>query len=228
MVALGAMLVAVLIADEGIFFLNHVIAQPALTKSAAMSLVSKANSQPAERTQAVGLKPSRSRLKAHPVSGKRFDDKLLVSPTPLSRSAPDSSGGQMTPPALRGAPSEASSETVESVLAGSSKTLPTTLVTREQIAPTHVGDRVKAPRLTSRIAPVYPATARQENVEGEVVIDALIDITGRPTNLKVLSGPALLQRAALDAVREWHYEPSYLGDKPVPVGLYISVNFQLH
>jgi periplasmic protein TonB len=91
-----------------------------------------------------------------------------------------------------------------------------------------VDDRVKAPRLTSRVAPIYPATARRENVEGEVVINALIDITGRPTKLKVVSGPTLLQAAALDAVREWHYEPSYLDDKPVPVGLYISVNFRLH
>jgi TonB family protein len=228
MVALGAALLAVLTADAGIFFLNHVIAQPALTKSALMSPLSKTNSPPAEGTPSVGIKSSRPRLGATPVSGKRFDDKLLVVPTPLSGAAPDSTRGQVTPPGLGDASSEGSSETFESVLASSVKTLPTTFVTREQIAPTHVSDRVKAPRLTSRVAPIYPATARQANVEGEVVIDALIDITGRPTKLQVLSGPTLLQRAALDAVREWHYEPSYLGDKPVPVGLYISVNFRLH
>lgn len=228
MVALGAVLVAVLTADAGIFFLNHVVAQPALTRSALMSPLLKANSQPVEQTPPVSIKSSRPRLKANPVSGKRFDDKVLVVPTPLSGAAPDSTRGQVTPPAFGGAPSEKSSETLESVLADSSKTLPTTFVTREQIAPAHVGDHVKAPRLTSRVAPIYPATARRENIEGEVVIDALIDITGRPTKLKVVSGPTLLQRAALDAVREWHYEPTYLDDKPVPVGLYISVNFRLH
>jgi TonB family protein len=228
MVALGAALLAVLTADAGIFFMNHVIAQPALTKSALMSPLSKTNSQPAEGTPSVGIKSSRPRLGTNPVSGKRLDDKLLVVPTPLSGAAPDSTRGQVTPPGLRDASSEGSSETFESVLASSVKTLPATFATREQIAPTHVSDRVKAPRLTSRVEPIYPATARRANVEGEVVIDALIDITGRPTKLQVLSGPTLLQRAALDAVREWHYEPSYLGDKPVPVGLYISVNFRLH
>jgi TonB family protein len=228
MVVLGAALVAVLTADAGIFFLNHVIAQPALTKPALMSALSKTNSQPAEGTPSVGIKSSRPRLRANAVSGKRIDDKVLVVPTPLSGAAPDSTRGQVTPPAFGGAPSERSSETVESVLAESSKVLPTTLVNREQITPAHVDDRVKAPRLTSRVAPIYPATARRENVEGEVVIDALIDVTGRPSKLKVLSGPTLLQAAALDAVREWHYEPSYVDDKPVPVGLYISVNFRLH
>jgi periplasmic protein TonB len=43
----------------------------------------------------------------------------------------------------------------------------------------------------------------------------------------VVSGPPLLIQAAMDAVRQWKYEPTYLNDEPVPVQLNVTVQFRL-
>ena len=86
---------------------------------------------------------------------------------------------------------------------------------------------MKEPELLVSSAPIYPAMARQAQVEGQVVIDAVIDTTGKLTNMTVVSGPALLQQAALDSLRTWKYQPGYLNEKPVPTKTSITVNFRL-
>ncbi len=62
--------------------------------------------------------------------------------------------------------------------------------------PLPVGGDVKTARLISQVAPVYPVMAKNQHVSGNVVIDALIDVNGRVTTMKVISGPALLHQAA--------------------------------
>ena len=94
-------------------------------------------------------------------------------------------------------------------------------------APVRVGGRVKEPRLLSRVDPVYPALARQTHMQGTVVIDAVIDEHGDVVEMKVVSGPPLLIQSALDAVRRWKYEPTYLNEEPVPVQLNVTVTFRL-
>lgn len=93
--------------------------------------------------------------------------------------------------------------------------------------PVRVGGRVKEPRLISRVEPTYPPLARQTHMTGVVVIDAVIDEHGDVIEMKVVSGPPLLIQSALDAVRRWKYEPTYLNDQPVPVVLNVTVNFTL-
>jgi protein TonB len=90
------------------------------------------------------------------------------------------------------------------------------------------GGRVKEPQLMSKSAPNYPAIAKQSQIEGEVTVNAVIDITGKLTNMKVVSGSPLLQQAALDSLRTWKYEPALLNDRPVPVQTSITVKFRLH
>jgi TonB family protein len=89
------------------------------------------------------------------------------------------------------------------------------------------GGRVKEPVLLLSSAPSYPALARQAHVEGQVTIEAVIDTTGKLTNMTVVSGEALLQRAALDSLRTWKYRPAYLNENPVPSKTSITVNFHL-
>jgi len=91
----------------------------------------------------------------------------------------------------------------------------------------HVGGRVRDPRLVTRTVPSYPTAARQIGLEGEVTINAVIDISGKLTNLKVVSGAPLLRQAALDSLRDWKYEPGYLDDNPVEVKTSITVKFRL-
>ncbi len=94
-------------------------------------------------------------------------------------------------------------------------------------APLRVGGKIKPPRLISRINPSYPALARQTRVQGDVVLDAVIDTEGNVVQLQVVSGHALLIQSALDAVRQWKYEPTYLNDQVIAVQLIVNVTFRL-
>jgi len=93
------------------------------------------------------------------------------------------------------------------------------------VAPLPVGGDVKQARLLKSVPPVYPPTARTQHLSGVVLIDALIDATGNVSTVKIISGPGLLHQAALDAVKQWKYEPAELDGKPTPVHLTVTVQF---
>jgi len=69
--------------------------------------------------------------------------------------------------------------------------------------------------------------ARQARIQGVVRLEAVIDETGKITDLKVVSGHPLLVQAALDAVRQWRYQPTILNTVAVSVATTIDVNFTL-
>lgn len=94
-------------------------------------------------------------------------------------------------------------------------------------APLPVGGDVRPAKLLSSVSPAYPAMAKTQHVVGDVKIDALIDASGRVTTMKVLAGPALLQRAAMDALRQWKYQPATLDGKPVPMHLTVTLQFRM-
>jgi len=94
-------------------------------------------------------------------------------------------------------------------------------------APVRVGGRVRPPRQLSRISPNYPALAKQTRVQGVVTVDAVIDTDGNVVEMQVISGHPLLISAALEAVKQWKYEPTYLNDQPIAVKLVVTVTFQL-
>jgi protein TonB len=91
-----------------------------------------------------------------------------------------------------------------------------------------VGGIVRMARVVSRIEPVYPVPARQMRVSGVVQLEGVIGIDGRLKELRVLSGHPLLVRAAVDAVRQWIYEPTTLNGRPVEVIAPITVTFRLN
>ena len=64
-------------------------------------------------------------------------------------------------------------------------------------------------------------------LEGTVVLAATISKAGTIENLRVVSGPAMLQQAALDAVKTWQYRPYLLNGQPVEVETTINVIFTL-
>jgi TonB family protein len=86
----------------------------------------------------------------------------------------------------------------------------------------------QAGRLVSQVAPVYPQQARDAKIEGIVSFQAIIDKQGRVTNLTVLSGHPLLVPAALEAVKQWVYQPTMMNGEPVEIRTQIDVNFTLH
>ena len=94
-------------------------------------------------------------------------------------------------------------------------------------APLPVGGDVKPAHLLTAVPPTYPALAKTQRIEGAVRIDAVVDPNGRISAMKVMSGPALLHQAAMDALRQWKYQPATLDGKAVPMHLTVTVQFRL-
>jgi TonB family protein len=88
-----------------------------------------------------------------------------------------------------------------------------------------VGGQVQVARLLKSVPPVYPTIARTNHVSGDVTLDALIDANGNVTDLKIVSGPPILRQAAMDAVRQWKYDPARLNGRPVAIHLGVTVRF---
>ena len=91
-----------------------------------------------------------------------------------------------------------------------------------------VGGDVKPPRLIQSVQPRYPPVARTAQVEGIVVIDAIINDHGDVVEAHAVSGPGLLMPAALQAVIQWKYEPTILDGAPVDIRMEVEVAFRLH
>jgi TonB family protein len=83
-------------------------------------------------------------------------------------------------------------------------------------------------KLISATHPVYPQTARQANIEGNVTVVAYIDQNGRVFSARALSGPVMLRAAAEDAVKDWKYSPGLVDGKPATTHMVVKVEFKLH
>jgi periplasmic protein TonB len=90
-----------------------------------------------------------------------------------------------------------------------------------------LGGQVQAAKIVAQPQPVYPALARQARIQGNVVLHAIIDKDGRVGQLEVVSGHPLLVQSALDAVKQWRYQPTQLNGDPVEVDTTITVTFVL-
>jgi TonB family protein len=90
-----------------------------------------------------------------------------------------------------------------------------------------VSGNVQALQLISHVEPVYPALAKQAQIQGTVELSGLIGKDGRVRDLQLLRGHPLLVQAALSAVKDWVYKPTTINGEPVEVRTEISVNFTL-
>lgn len=75
--------------------------------------------------------------------------------------------------------------------------------------------------------PKYPELPRRIGIQGDVILAAIIGRDGRIENLHVVSGHPMLVPAAVDAVKQWRYQPYMLGSQPVEVETQITVRFTL-
>jgi len=149
-------------------------------------------------------------LNAHPVSSARAANQEAAAPSvaapSLSADGASSLGGVSSPggslPSLSGANSHSG-----------------------PIGPGST--QVTQPQLISSVQPTYPAVAMQMHTQGDVVIRAQIDANGKVAGMQVISGSALLQPAALEALRQWKYKPSRVDGKPVPGAVVVTIRFRL-
>ena len=79
----------------------------------------------------------------------------------------------------------------------------------------------------SAIHATYPVLAQHMNVQGSVVLEAIVGADGIIQNLKILSGPSILASAAQQAVREWHFKPMMQNGQAVESKATITVNFSI-
>ena len=98
---------------------------------------------------------------------------------------------------------------------------------RASSAPIPVSSGVSAGNLIAPIHPEYPQIAKITHTEGTVVIDAVISRSGSIESAHVLSGPPMLQSAALAAVRQARYRPFLLNGQPTEVQTTITINFRM-
>jgi protein TonB len=93
--------------------------------------------------------------------------------------------------------------------------------------PVRPGGNIKRPVKIRDVQPTYPAIAQLAHVQGLVILEATIGVNGRVTAAKVLRSIPLLDRAALDAVRQWEFTPTLLNGVPVPLVMTVTVQFSL-
>lgn len=93
--------------------------------------------------------------------------------------------------------------------------------------PITVTSDVQAAKLIRKVIPVYPRLAIAAHISGTVRLIGVVAKDGTVQQLRVVTGPALLVEAALDAVRKWLYRPTTLNNKPVEVIAPIDVIFTL-
>ena len=83
------------------------------------------------------------------------------------------------------------------------------------------GSRISGP------VPKYPVEAKKKKVQGTVALEAIINKKGAIERLKAVSGPKILQKSAIEAVRNWKYKPYLLNGKPVAVKTTINIIYSL-
>jgi protein TonB len=93
--------------------------------------------------------------------------------------------------------------------------------------PYRVGGMVQAPHIIRQVQPVYPILAKEARMQGDVVIDTIIDERGDVTQMKLVSGSPLLAGAAFHAVEQWKYAPTLLNGTPVALEMEVTVHFNL-
>jgi protein TonB len=86
---------------------------------------------------------------------------------------------------------------------------------------------VRPPQKLNEVSPAYPPIAAAAHIQGIVIIEATISENGTVINARVLRSVPLLDQAAIEAVKQWRYNPSMLNGVPVPVIMTVTVNFTL-
>jgi protein TonB len=94
--------------------------------------------------------------------------------------------------------------------------------------PIVVGLDVDPPEVVHRVLPRYPELARTIRYEGAVILELIIDTEGKVEEIAVLKGlPYGITESAVEAVRQWRFEPCTLDGRPVAVQYNLTVWFRL-
>jgi TonB family protein len=150
------------------------------------------------------------------------DGEAVVAGTALVADRSDSSSlGNIEPPSAADSMPAVESASTNAALANLAST-PTKLPDAE----IPVSQGVSEATLVHQVQPIYPAEARSQRMEGSVVLELTIGEDGSTRDLKAVSGPPVLVRAATEAVRQWRYRPALLNGKRIVAQKQITVIFK--
>lgn len=88
-----------------------------------------------------------------------------------------------------------------------------------------VGGNVMAARMVKQVQPKYPKAAKKAGITGTVLLHVIITKDGSVTEIQYVSGPQELALSAIDAVRQWKYQPMWINGQPVDVDSTIKIVF---
>lgn len=95
------------------------------------------------------------------------------------------------------------------------------------VSPVRVGGIIQAPKLVNRVNPEYPAIALAAGARATLVLEATVGVDGRVTAVQLLRGHPLFDAAAIEAVKQWRYQPLLLNGVPTPFIVTVTLNFNL-
>lgn len=104
---------------------------------------------------------------------------------------------------------------------------PVTVVHPPAPSSVHLPSKLVEGFLIYKSIPQYPVIAKTVGQQGTVVLQATISKSGTIENLQIISGPPMLQQAAIDAVKTWRYRPYLLNQQPVEVETTVNVIFRI-
>jgi protein TonB len=90
-----------------------------------------------------------------------------------------------------------------------------------------IGGQIAQPRKIRNVEPVFPDLAVQSRISALVILEAEVDVRGVVKNVKVLRGHPLFDDSAMQAVKQWRYQPLLLNGEPTGFILTVTVAFNL-
>jgi protein TonB len=217
---------------------KSLLVMPATSKTGPRQRPSQSRGNPAEAGDGrQNLNPQEAKLAAQPAGASSSNNESSTADAPGNKDAVGQPAAALVNSATPAVNSAANSQRAGE----SSGTLTASAVTpasnpsaeapashaTSAVSSFPVGGDVRPPRLLKSYAPIYPSLARTQRVSGDVKVDALIDATGQVEAVKVLTGPLLLQRAAVEAVKQWKYTPGVLDGKPTAMHITVVLQFRI-
>ncbi len=183
---------------------------------------------PASGSQPPGAPPP-PEVKAEPQLGAASEAAQVIQPAsqPATPPAAPATKPASEPPTPAAQAAKPAAQAASPAVQPETPAAPSVPAATPSDQPVRVGGVVQEAKLIQRRDPVYPALARQARLQGVVRLEAVIGPNGRVEKAEAISGPPLLRQAAIDAVKQWVYQPATLNGKPVRVTTQIEINFTM-
>lgn len=220
-------LALVLVAAGAAWYPHRLSWQPKkFSASAASSIAVHANPAVSSRDQKA--------VDAHSNSSTAILASAAAAPRPSVQSTPAGGAGRSTL-AVPVAPAPADTLAATAVVpeksavgasaAKRSMWRPSSEAASESAAPSLDEAPIVPPKLIKSVRAIAPPDALRDFVTGNVMLDAVVDPAGLVKSMKVLSGPASFHTAAMDALKQYRYEPATQRGKPVAAHITITIKF---